>query len=185
MRPQDWLGSWREIEPEAALVEVARRYLHTYGPATRRDFAFWFGHWPGAGNAAWSGLESELNTVSVAGEQAQILTADLRSMPPASSGSVQLLPAFDPYLMGHATRHHLFDAVHRAKVTRTAGWISQVVLVDGAVDGTWTHVVSNQTLRLKVEPFQKLAPKVRSGIQSRADELAEALGLARAEVKFS
>ncbi len=185
VRPQDWLGSWREIEPEVALVEVARRYLHTFGPGTKRDFAFWFGHWPGVGNAAWSGLESELTTVSVAGEQAQILTADLHLVPQSSSDSVQLLPAFDPYLMGHATRHHLFDASHRSKVTRTAGWISQVVLVDGGVEGTWTHLISSKTLRVKVEPFRKLAPKVRSEIQSRADELADAIGLAEAEVKVT
>lgn len=186
VRPQEWLGHWRDIEPDSALLEVARRYLRTYGPATKTDFTRWFGNWPGAGNAAWSGLAGELARVTVDGVRADMLAADLPKLARVKvEQSVALLPTFDPYLMGHSNRDHLFDPKHRAKVSRTAGWISAVVLVQGQVAGTWTHRVTATTMRITIEPFKALPAAVKAEIQVRAESLAEAIGLAKAEVKIS
>ncbi len=65
--PKKWLQEWRDVDPEAAIVEAARRYLRAYGPATKSDFARWWGAWPGVGNAAWSGMAGQLAHVSVEG----------------------------------------------------------------------------------------------------------------------
>ena len=40
---RDWLGEPRRLERDAALAELARRYLRAFGPATERDFARWAG----------------------------------------------------------------------------------------------------------------------------------------------
>ena len=69
------------------------------------------------------------------------------------------------------------------KVSRTAGWISAVVLAHGRVEGTWTHVISNKTLRITVEPFRALSSQVKSEIELRAESIAQAIGLSKAEVK--
>jgi Winged helix DNA-binding domain len=181
--PRKWLKSWREVDPDVAIVEMARRYLSVYGPATKTDFARWWGAWPGVGNAAWKGLASELVTVSVEGVRADALARDVGNIRRARvSESVQLLPLFDPYLMGHANRDHLFDRAHASRVSRTAGWISAVVLVDGSVAGTWTHTLSNKTLRIAVAPFKRLPAKVSSQVRERAGEMARALGATRSEV---
>lgn len=185
VNPRAWLGSWQELDPDVALVELARRYLHAFGPATRQDFTFWLGHWRSVGAAAWDGLKEELVDVSVEGRRAQMLAADLERIPSTTRGNVRLLAPFDPYLMGWASRAHLFDSVHRAKVTRTAGWISAVVLVDGRVEGTWTHLVAKDVLRIKIAPFDRLLRKTAAQVERRAAELAAALGAARAEVAFS
>jgi hypothetical protein len=185
VRPDAWIGSWLDVDPEVAIVDVARRYMHAYGPATKEDFARWWGNWPGVGKAAWAGLESELTNVSVEGTKAQMLTADLKSLPsPSASLSVQLLPLFDPYLLGHNSRDHLYDPVHRSKVSRTAGWISAVVLADGAVLGTWSHVAANKTLTISVVPFKSLQAKVKTEIRRRAESIAKALDLPKNVLKF-
>jgi uncharacterized protein YcaQ len=181
-----WLKSWRDIDPDGAVVEVARRYLRAYGPATKDDFGRWFGAWPGVGKAAWAGLAAELVPVSIEGRRADVLSVDLkqlRGIAPASS--VRLLASFDPYLMGHNNRDHLFEAAYRARVSRTAGWISAVVLVDGRVVATWSHRVAKQTLSLVVEPLRKLAAKDRPEIRARAEELAGTLGVTNVEVRFA
>lgn len=181
--PRDWLPSWKDVDPEAAIVEMARRYLRAYGPATKNDFTRWWGAWPGVGNAAWSALGGELAPVSVEGVRAEILAADLETLRRARAGrSVRLLPNFDPYLMGYASRDHLFDKVHSPKVSRTAGWISAVVLVDGRVEGTWTYTVSKGVLRVSVAPFKRLDAKVVSEIRKRAGEVARAIGALKAEL---
>jgi hypothetical protein len=184
VRPRQWLGAWRDVDPEAALVEVARRYLRVYGPATKKDFARWFGTWSGVGTAAWAGLAEELVAVSVEGRRADLLAVDLDPLSAAThEPSVRLLPNFDPYLLGHLNRDHLFASEHRARVSRTAGWISAVVLADGRVVATWTHTVARQTLNVSVDPFRKLSPSTLEGVRMAADSLAVALGLGEAAVK--
>lgn len=182
--PQRWLPRWRDVDPDDAIVEMARRYLRVYGPAAKNDFARWWGAWPGVANAAWSGLAKELVPVSIEGGiRGEILAEDLDALKTAKVGpSVQLLPLFDPYLMGHATRGHLFDSVYAPRVSRTAGWISAVVLVGGRVVGTWTHTVRNGTLHIALDPFQKLGPNIMPEIRDRADALAGALGIAKTAI---
>lgn len=185
VRPELWLASWTELDPDEALVEVARRYLRAYGPATQVDFARWWGAWSGVGKAAWAGLAGELARVSIEGRRADILEVDLTRLDKASAGPlVRLLPAFDPYLMGHSSRDHLFEAAYRARVSRTAGWISPVVLVDGRVVATWSHSIAKEVLRITVEPLGRLPPKLRPEVRLRAEELASTLGLAKVEVTF-
>ena len=186
VRPETRLGSWRKVDPDAALLEVARRYLRAFGPAGKLDFARWWGNWPGVGTAAWAGLEPELVSVSIEGTRAEMLAADLKSLAKTPSVvSVQLLPLFDPYLMGYANRDHLYAAIYRSRISRTAGWISAVVLVDGRVAGTWSHVAAKKNLHIKIDPFQRLAPKILVEVKRRAASLAETLGLARAEVTIA
>ncbi len=180
--PEQWLGTWRDMDPDAALIEVARRYLRVYGPATKSDFTRWWGTWPGVGNSAWAGLAGDLAPVSVDGQRADILASDaerIRRQP--IEPSVQLLPAFDPYVMGHSSRDHIVEKTNLAKVSRTAGWISPVVLVDGRVAGTWSHEAAKGTLRITVAPFQTLTSKTMAELRRRAESLAETLGLRRAE----
>ncbi len=186
VRPQRWLASWREIDPDKALVEVARRYLRAFGPATRDDFVRWWGMWPGVGKAAWAGLADELVQVSVEGTPAQILASDLRRVAEApATGSALLLPSFDPYLMGHSSRDHLFDATYRWRVSRVAGWISPVVLISGRVVATWSHSITKQVLHVRVDPFLKLPPKALTDVRARAAMLGGALGATDVAVKVA
>jgi len=174
--PRAWLPAWREVEPRQALAEAATRYLRAYGPATRQDFARWWGAWPGVGTEAWKVLDGKLVTVSVEGQASQLLADDVKNVAKSSTRSVQLLPGFDPYLMGHAKRDHLFDKVHRWKVSRVAGWISPVILVDGRVLGVWSHTVNKQRMKVELEPFASLQPRVVKEAQARAESIAQALG---------
>jgi hypothetical protein len=186
VRPQQWLGSWREVDPDLALTEVARRYLRVYGPATQQDFARWWGNWPGVGKAAWTGLADEVVTVAIEGRKADILATDeVRIKEQPTESSVQLLPAFDPYVMGHSSRDHIVEAANHSRVSRTAGWISAVVLVNGRVTGTWSHKAVKGTLRIAVEPFQTLTSKTMTEVRRRAEAIAETLGLERAETRIA
>jgi hypothetical protein len=183
--PEQWLGTWREMDPDASLIEVARRYLRAYGPATKSDFTRWWGTWPGVGKTAWAGLEGELVTVSVEGHHADMLATDLRRLanqPPVRAAL--FLPGFDPYVMGHSSRDHLVERSYLSRVSRTAGWISPVVLVDGRAVGTWSHEVVKGSLRVTVQPFKRLSPQTLPELRARAESIAAALGLAGAQLNL-
>ena len=186
VNPRHWLRGWKDIDTEDATVELARRYLRAYGPATKKDFVRWFGYLRRGRVDPWPALADELVDVDVEGTRLQLLAKDARAlMRTAPAASVQLLPPFDPYLMGHQSRDHLFDKVHRWKVSRVAGWISAVVLVDGRVEGTWTHARSGETLVVDVAPFAPLSASTRREIAARADDLASALSLSGADVRLA
>src|SRR6266536_1871545 len=55
-RPTVWTVPRPELEPLAARIELARRYLHTFGPATPGSFATWAGVKPRAALAAFDAL---------------------------------------------------------------------------------------------------------------------------------
>ena len=124
--------------------------------------------------------------MSVEGMRMDLMATDVKAIAQAKIDQpVQLLPNFDPYILGHATRDHLFERAHSPKVSRTAGWISAVVLVDGSVAGTWTYTLAGKTFRVTLEPFGKLTSAVLKAIRDRAGELSKAVGAAKAEVSVA
>src|SRR5207245_4291437 len=128
VRPAEWLGTWREADPEIALAELARRYLRAYGPATKNDFARWWGQWPGVGNTAWAALAKEVVPVTIEGSRVDVLGADVERLASVrAERSVRLLPSFDPYLMGHVSRDHLVTHEYLSSVRRPAGWTCTVL----------------------------------------------------------
>jgi hypothetical protein len=73
VRPTEWLGQWRSIEPCAALQAVARRYLLAYGPATPDNFAEWWGLRLTPARKLFQSIADELEPVEVEGWRASAL----------------------------------------------------------------------------------------------------------------
>jgi hypothetical protein len=85
--------------------------------------------------------------------------------------------------MGHASRGHLVDATHLSRVSRTAGWISPVLLAGGRVVATWSYTAVKRKLKIAVEPFRRLPPGTMPEVRVRAESIARTLGLDAADVK--
>ncbi|MFQ5920265.1 MAG: winged helix DNA-binding domain-containing protein [Thermoplasmata archaeon] len=182
----DWLGPQPGGRPEEAETELLRRYLHAYGPATPQDFAAWSGMRMGIVREIWERAKDELQTVIVDGGEAQILARDVDEMreEDEEGASVRLLPYFDVYLLGHKGKEHLVDPAHYKRVYRKAGWISQVVLVNGRVAGIWTQKARATRLTVTVEAFEPLDGVVRQAVEEEAADLGRFLG-EEAEVVFA
>lgn len=174
----EWLGGFPEWAPDDAAAELARRYLRAFGPATRADFTRWAGLETSRGRVAWARLAPELSEVSVGGHRRWVLTADVEALAATEpAGSVRLLGPFDIYLLAHAERSHLgVPPPLRPRVWRTAGWISPVLLVDGAVAGVWSHEVRSGVVTLSVEPFGRVSRAVRAAVGAEAERLGRYLG---------
>ena len=185
VRPDWWLRTWKAVDGEEAMREVFRRFLRGFGPGGHEDFAAWWGVQPGRFRRVRQDLEDELDEVEVEGKRAWAASGDGRKMAaldPASS--VRLLPNFDAYVMGFRPREQLYDMRFAARVSRTAGWISPVVLVEGRAAGVWGYQRSDRRIDVSIEPFERLTAASRRGIKEEAERLGAFLG-APARVSFA
>ena len=172
VRPDQWIGSWREIDELEAEKELLRRYLRVNGPAVRVDFQRWLGGTPSL--PAWKAVLPEMAEVSVEGRRGWLLAADVDAVRAAKFGDeLRLLPFFDHYLLTHHTgREHLVADEHKAKVYRTAGWVTPTVLVRGRIAGTWDLTKGVVT----ISEFRPLSAKERRGAAREVERLGHFLG---------
>jgi len=179
--PRSWLsGQADAVDGQAATVDVTRRFLRAYGPATHLDLARW---WNGGGLTLarqWIGaLGDEVCAVDVEGTPAWMLAEDAREAREFAPGrSVRLLPGFDQYVVAaspHADQLLPADGL-RPRVYRPQGWISPVLLVNGRMEGTWRHQIKGSAVDVVVEPFVQQPQWVRRAAEREAERLAAFFG---------
>jgi len=172
---------WRE-RPDAdeAAPRVVAAYLGAYGPATPEVFDRWLS----VGSSSrprlrgwFAALGDALTPVDVEGETAWLAAEHVDEL--AGSGpctGLRLLGAFDQYVLGPGTGDGtLLPREHRSAVSRTAGWISPVVVLDGRIAGVW-DVVDGE---LVVSPFAGAGPLPREDLEREAEHVARARGSSR------
>jgi Winged helix DNA-binding domain len=134
---------------DAALAELAARYAAAHAPATAEDFA------------TWSGLPA-----------ADVRRAWQDPDPPAGEpepGPVRLLPAFDEWLLGWASRDAVVPERHDAQVLR-GGIIRAVAIDDGRVFGTWRRGRRG----VELEPFGRVSRAQRAAVEAEAERIGAA-----------
>ena len=169
-QPVIWTVPRPTMDPFDARLELARRYLHVFGPTTSLAFGKWAGISTRAAGAAFEGLRPTLTPVSTPTGDAWILSADeraIRTAPPTAEG-VRLLPSGDAYFLLHgADRELLVPDPH----LRGELWTSRVwpgaVLVDGEIVGTWRRANESMT----VQAWTPLPLQARARVEAEAASL--------------
>ena len=178
-RPDRWLPGWQPAETEAAVREVVRRYLSAYGPATREEFARWFGTTsPAQAGRLIEGLGEEVTPVEVEGVAAWMLAEHVQEAEEAEhAGVVRLLPAFDQYVVAAPRdREAVLPEALKGRVYRQQGWLSPVLLVDGRMEGVWRHELKGDRLIVGIEPFADQPGWVRRAAEEEGEQLARFVG---------
>jgi len=169
-QPIIWTVPRPEVDPGAARLELARRYLHIFGPTTAASFAQWAGIGPQGGVATFDALRRRLIPVRTPIGDSWILTSDEPTFRAAlgPAASARLLPSGDSYfLLQGADRELLIPDAAR----RRALWTSRVwpggVLVDGEIVGTWRRSLTSLT----IEAWRRLSRASRDAIEAEAASL--------------
>jgi len=168
--PTMWTVPAPGIEPLEARRELARRYLHVFGPSTVDAFAVWAGIKPGEAHAAWNGLSRSLAAVRTPIGDAWILARDepgFRELP-GPSAAARLLPSGDAYyLLQGSDRELLVPAAGR----RAELWTSRVwpgaVLVSGEIVGTWRRARAD----VRIRSWRRLTRAERDAVEVEARSL--------------
>jgi hypothetical protein len=157
-----------EIDIEDARRELARRFLHWLGPATKAGLGRWTGVSPRDASETWKQLENRLVPVQVDGEERFMLARDIDILSDAEPiRGVRLLPLDDPFTK--LDKELLVpDARRRAKVLprwgESPGHIPGAILVDGEIVGAWQR----QKRKVTIHPFSTLNARLRDAIEQEA-----------------
>lgn len=171
-----------EGDEEACRLELARRFLHSLGPATPSGLHRWA--WVSVPDArtTFERLGSELVEVDLDGEKRWVLASDEETLrrPPATDGVTRLLPlGLDPYLGADsdllvpdpALRSWYFPPPTGSAARRLypppKPWPSGAILVDGELVGAWNRRQGRVTLI----PLAPLSAEQETNVVAEAESL--------------
>jgi hypothetical protein len=178
-------GAPPPVEPDGDPgAELARRFLHAYGPARPRLLAAWAGIAPSHAEALWDRAGS-LIRVDVEGREAWVLAEDVDALvdtPPARG--VRLLPNLDPLGAGRDRELLVPDPAVRKRIWTTLGGPG-MVLVDGQVAGLWRPAKKGRKLVVTVESLGELSGAAKAAVAAEAARLAPFRGAETAELTWS
>lgn len=168
--PTIWTIPRPTIEPFEARLELARRYLHVYGPTTPLAFAKWANLGPAQGRAAFEALGAEVMAVRSPIGDAWILSADEQGFgaPAGPTAPARLLPSGDAYFLLWGPDRELLvpDASEQAELWTSRVWPG-AVLVGGDVVGTWRRDQHN----VSVQAWRPLTVAERAAVEAEAASL--------------
>jgi hypothetical protein len=177
VRPDSASARWRRLpDPDDAAPVAIAAYLAAYGPATSDAFGNWLaGGWYGKRQLrAWfAALGDALTEVELDGERAYMLAAHVDELASAiPTAAVRLLPGFDQYVLGPGTSAaEVVPPVRRNLVSKTAGWISPVVVAGGRVAGVWEEAGGEIQVRL----FEEGPPVAGDALDGEVARIASLL----------
>ena len=160
---RDWLGEPAPVDRDAALAELARRYLAGHGPAADRDLAKWAGLPLRDARAGLGAIASELS------ERDDGLL-DLKGRPPAEElPPPRLLGPYDPVLLGWTSREQILD--RHADAVTVNGLFRSFALVGGRAAATWKIARG----RVTIEPLRRLTRREADALDVEAARVVEFL----------
>lgn len=172
----EWIGEPARRGREESLAELARRYVSAFAPATERDFSFWSGLPLAHCRVGLAAIAGELEDLAVAGGGRALVPKGFTARSPRSP-LVRLLPAYDTYLMGYASRGHAADDERERRVLPGGGVLRPTICVDGRFAGLWSNRRSGQRLTIELEPFEPLPDEVADALSEEAADIGRFEGV--------
>jgi hypothetical protein len=168
--PTVWTVAAPEIDPADACRELARRYLHVFGPATANGFARWAGISRRSATAAFASLAASLVPVSSPLGDEVLLADDEQAMRAAGTAAApaRLLPSGDAYFLLDGAERELLvpQSDQRQRLWTPRVWPG-ALLFDGEIRGTWRR--AQHTVR--IDAWSRLSRRARDAIEAEASAL--------------
>jgi hypothetical protein len=165
-----WTVPPPEVDPTEARLELARRYLHVFGPTTPEAFVEWAGIRPARGTAAFDALGASLTPVRTPTGDAWILTRDESTFrtPSETVAPARLLPSGDTYFLLQGVDRELLvpDPDRRRELWTPRVWPG-AVLVEGEVVGTWRRARDIVT----IQAWRRPSRSAREAVEEEARSL--------------
>jgi hypothetical protein len=159
-----------EVDPGAARLELARRFLHVFGPTTPEALAEWSAIPVRRTIETFDALRGSLTSVRTPVGDAWLLTRDEPTMraTPESEAPARLLPSGDAYFLLQGIDRELLvpDADRRRELWTPRVWPG-ALLVEGEIVGVWRR--AHRTVA--VQTWRRLSPAARAAVEAEAASL--------------
>jgi len=170
-RPLVWTVPAPTIEPAEATRELARRFLHVFGPSGPADFAKWASIAAGKAVTTFEELGAELIAVAAPWGEAFMLADDEAALREAAAppAAARLLPSGDAYTLGVTSEDRALlvaNAGRRGELWTPRVWPG-AVLVAGEIVGTWRR--AGRTVA--IQAWRRLSPAARAAVVAEAESL--------------
>ena len=169
-QPIIWTVPRPEVDPRDARLELARRYVHVFGPTSAAAFAQWAGIGPRGGIAAFDALRRWLTPVRTPIGDSWILTSDEPTFRAVHgrAASARLLPSGDAYflLQGDDRKLLVPDGRRRAALWTPRVWPGGV-LVEGEIVGTWRRALRT----VAIQAWRRISRAARDAVEAEAASL--------------
>lgn len=171
-------------DPDAALLAITRMHLAAYGPANRRDIAWWSGAGLREVDRALAGLSDEL---AERDGPDGVPYYDLVQAPASGNDDpgVRMLPEYDALVVGYDphTRDRFIDPDHlRYFWLMGNGSFSSVVLDHGRLTASWKFAGAAASRRIDVRMFPGQRVLAESDLADQVVALEAALNIKVADI---
>lgn len=159
-----------DVDPAEACCELARRYLHVFGPTTAAAFARWAGIARRQAANAFASLDGALLPVRSPLGDEWLLAEDepLLREQTTDPAPARLLPSGDAYfLLDGAERELLVPRAERRALLWTPRVWPGAVLVEGEIRGTWRRAQHS----VRIEAWGRLSRPQREAVEDEARSL--------------
>jgi hypothetical protein len=170
--------------PDEPLIEMVRLHVASYGPASRRDVAWW----SGLGLRQVDALLERVDLTWRNGPGGEPYGDVPDAAAPRELEGVRLLPEFDAVLCGYdpKARDRFVDpALHELLWHKNNGYMLAPLLVDGRVGGYWRIEGSRRSKELAVTSFAGTRKPRKAELDEPATALSTALGVSLGSVTVS
>jgi hypothetical protein len=174
-----WLGTeLAVVPPDEARVELARRWLRSFGPATVADLRWWTGWSATEVKRALAAIEPV--EVELDGGEAGVVLADDTAPVRESKPWAALLPALDPTAMGWTGRAW-YVGPHAGRLFDRAGNIGPTVWWCGRIVGGWGQAPSGEIV---VRLLEDVGAAAGEAVEVEAARVTRFLDGARVTPRF-
>ena len=171
----EWAPDAPRLERDAALVELARRYFTSHGPATVQDFSWWSGLTLKDAQSGMEAVRGEFERAEVNGA-IYWMPPELRA-PAVDSPHALLLPAYDEYTVAYKDRSAILGPAAARREDASSEALQPVMVIDGQVRGTWKRKLKRDSVNLSFSPFSALDEAEREALSAAAERYANHLAL--------
>ncbi len=163
------------LSHDEAIIELAKRYFASHGPATLKDFAWWLGLPVAETKIGLEAIQSQLTQNEVDGQIYWQSASKL--LVNGYAQSIFLLPAADEYLLGYQDRSPILDARHVKMLSQVNG-LNPFILKNGKVAGTWRRTIGKKEVVLKINATSEIDQPDLEALYRAAIRYGEFLDLA-------
>lgn len=160
--------SLRPDNPETARTETIRKYLRAYGPASMEDIAWWTGLPLSQCQRSVAHLRREAVRFQIESYRDDMIglkeTVELLRRKDPCEEEIQLLPPWDPYILGWRCRKRLVDKEMMPFVYDSAGNAASVIIDNGKVIGLW-QFRDNENNMLEYHVFSRYSDRKKMVLQ--------------------